>query len=87
MSSAERTYVRSLLQLALEDLAASERLIGTLDRPAAYHLAQCIEKLARAVVAHRTGKRLGRLRQIPTIASNLPLGERWRNAAWLVSCG
>lgn len=80
MNGGNDTYIRSLLELALEDLAAADRLAGGIDRPAAYHLSQCVEKLARAVVAHRTGKRLGRLHQIATIAGYLPMNDPWRDA-------
>jgi HEPN domain-containing protein len=77
---AANQHVFSLLTLALEDLAGAEQLQGGLDRLAAYHVSQCVEKLARALVEYRTGKRSAtRLHQIATIASELPMDDPLRD--------
>lgn len=66
----------AFVRAAEEDLAAARRLIADLPRPAAYHLQQVAEKLAKAMLVASGIAPVPRSHDIGYLAARLPTGHR-----------
>jgi HEPN domain-containing protein len=67
-----RPPTRAFLHASAEDLAAARRLLPDLPRPAAYHLQQAAEKLAKATLAAAGTVPVPRSHDIGYLAGLLP---------------
>jgi HEPN domain-containing protein len=67
-----RPFAAAFLETAEEDLAAARRLLPDLPRPAAYHLQQAAEKLAKAELARGGAVPVPRSHDIGYLAGLLP---------------
>ena len=63
------------LQASREDLAAARRLLPNLPRPAAYHLQQAAQKLAKAVLVEAGIVPVPRSHDVGYLAGLLPAGH------------
>jgi len=76
--------VAAFLQLAVADLDAAEVLARVGNHYAAYHVHQAIEKIAKALLLHRSIK-AGVEHRLENLVARLPEGDAWRDRldVWL----